>query len=541
MDVLANIRASRNAIQSVNRLPLETLARVFTFLPDLVPSADLSQFQDESSLYAWTVAIRVCRRWRTAALVFPDMWNVIDTRHLDAAHTFLERSRQTPIDVFLRNTSKPGYMANRRDNEALRRFIVQLTNCVPRLRTLEIGAIETNNDFESISAFQASGAPVLERLSLCMEGNLSSRAFETELFSGKTPLLTHLTIGNLGNWPSNQFGNITQFCYCEVVETSAVLTHLAEFLTNNPRLEELFLGNSRGRPSTFQPTDSYSVAPNLHYQPIYLPRLQKLSIWSYNNKAVALITSILQLPSAVNIRLWDIFCDQTLPSIEHMFPQVANNILDLHDVSEICIERVDHASLVITCVGKSRSYNIKASSLKSSGESLTRSSIAFLAKLMETQGSKLETLWIRTSAFEVSPGPLAMALNVTTLIIRAHYKHTGSVLGRFEPLIAGLPHLETLELSFYSDRDLQPGLLSFVRHLTSIGNGRYRRISRLVLNITCVIGDMDDNIAELEKYVCEVDSRSDQTPRRMNLPEACKFTTHSHWPAWDAKSQPLYG
>ena len=89
-EVSTKIRTMRNALVPVNRLPVEVLQQIPSWLP---------------YVREIVVASHVCRYWRAAFISYPDLWTFIDCKSERATHTFLERSRVAPLDICIR----PGY------------------------------------------------------------------------------------------------------------------------------------------------------------------------------------------------------------------------------------------------------------------------------------------------------------------------------------------------------------------------------------------------------------------------------------------------
>ena len=77
-EVSVKIRAMKNALMPVNRLPVEILQQIPPWLP-----------------HAWDIVVvsHVCRYWRTAFLSYPDLWAFLGCESEHAAHPFLQRSQ----------------------------------------------------------------------------------------------------------------------------------------------------------------------------------------------------------------------------------------------------------------------------------------------------------------------------------------------------------------------------------------------------------------------------------------------------------------
>lgn len=95
-EISAKIRAMRNALVPVNRLPVKILQQIPPWLP-----------------HAWdiVVASHVCCHWRTAFLSYPDLWTFLGCKAEHATHPFLKMSQLivTQKDHSGEGSPSPGY------------------------------------------------------------------------------------------------------------------------------------------------------------------------------------------------------------------------------------------------------------------------------------------------------------------------------------------------------------------------------------------------------------------------------------------------
>lgn len=101
LSVLA-IKAHRNTLAPIARLPPELLSEIFVWL---VSKFEIRDFGDKGwarpSYHRWLIVTFVCRRWREIALRTPRMWNkIILHGKFERITTFLQRSAQAPLEVY---------------------------------------------------------------------------------------------------------------------------------------------------------------------------------------------------------------------------------------------------------------------------------------------------------------------------------------------------------------------------------------------------------------------------------------------------------
>lgn len=88
--VTMKIRTMKNALAPANRLPVEILQQIPSWLAYVSDIIATSQ---------------VCRYWRLAALSCPSLWTFLDCKSTPATRAFIERSGVVPLDICIR----PGF------------------------------------------------------------------------------------------------------------------------------------------------------------------------------------------------------------------------------------------------------------------------------------------------------------------------------------------------------------------------------------------------------------------------------------------------
>ena len=166
------LKARRNALAPISRLPPESLAAIFSFLP---PSAnDLK----------WICVSHVCRQWREAALNHPRLWS----------HINLTKPAPTAIaEIFARAKTVPLYLdvdfPEWRSLEKVDAFERQVDAHISHTRHLRLCGLLP--PLERL----VSSAPTLEFLSLLHKYGPSDQIIlPANLFNCTTPSLTSLEL-----------------------------------------------------------------------------------------------------------------------------------------------------------------------------------------------------------------------------------------------------------------------------------------------------------------------------------------------------------
>jgi F-box-like len=533
MKILADVRSARNAVLPVNQLPMEVIAKIFSFLPGFIPCPDTTGFQDDPPFYRWITTTFVCRRWRAVALSFPSLWTIIDTGHMDATRTFIERSGRSPIDVYLRcKDRRRRFSPCRQHSDDLVDFIRNLAILLPRIRTLHVGIPDLPVSV-TLAMQLEHPAPMLERLALC---NGSPIVFPKPLFGSLTSSLTHLTIGRISSLPPCRFTNLVQFCLCERIDTCDTMSRIVGLLQDNPSLEELFFGHS----PTIQHYPQLplgTLVSGTDFKSVRLPYLRKLSFSGYTNDTVAQILSLLSLPRTVYAQFLNITCHSSLQSIEHMFLPNFVGAISMRGISRICIKLVDQCNLTVTCFGDTTSaFHIEIGTTKKFGPQFVSQSLDYLTAAIESGVCELKELWLDNIFLNYYQKLLAAAStpHLTKVVIRTHEGSSEPILGHFAgpSHIQRTPNLRVLDVSFSYYADLFASIMQFADARARLGLPLHHVTLCFVLNRVAV-ENFEEKLARLKQDVKEVECRFGQVLPRMDLPKICSVETHSHWPAWN--------
>ncbi|KAF8878024.1 hypothetical protein CPB84DRAFT_352749 [Gymnopilus junonius] len=100
---LSLVKVLKNALRSVNTLPVCVLVRIFSFLQEDGeddPFSNNCQGSTHLDPNSWVNVTHVCRHWRSVAHETPSLWTRIHV-HSNSAHvaTFLGKSEQLPLTI----------------------------------------------------------------------------------------------------------------------------------------------------------------------------------------------------------------------------------------------------------------------------------------------------------------------------------------------------------------------------------------------------------------------------------------------------------
>jgi hypothetical protein len=275
-------KRDKNAQALVNRCPPEILRRIFFFCrPYAWSELPLKKFMDLT---------RVCSLWRTLALGYPLLWNLVPCG--SATDWLLERAGgSTPLE--LRGL---GDAVEERD----RQQEIDLFSHSARIQALSIDfgsdnglALEYLQDV--VKAFLQSPAPLLETLDF--GGQCLTMDLPQLLFAGHTPSLRKLHLVEitspfqLGATFLRQLRSVTLHWLQKDISLSMLLLSLRDM----PSLEDLFLRSVSGSESL--------EALNEKIFPVILPRLVSLFVSNDPWKFVRQLLLALETPVLESLRI----------------------------------------------------------------------------------------------------------------------------------------------------------------------------------------------------------------------------------------------
>ncbi|TFK66994.1 hypothetical protein BDN72DRAFT_899344 [Pluteus cervinus] len=163
---LQTLRAQRNRLAPIYRLPIETMSHIF-----------LSAYNGIHTRQPLTLS-SVSREWRELALDLPELWSRIDgDLKLEHIPAYMARSRRKPLQVFLDNLD-PNHTST--ISTILREF--------PRMQAMAISGSPAEDLLSGSSPLWKIKAPILEKLSI------ERFSIRRSMFSGCVPLLSQLIL-----------------------------------------------------------------------------------------------------------------------------------------------------------------------------------------------------------------------------------------------------------------------------------------------------------------------------------------------------------
>ncbi|KAH9987712.1 hypothetical protein BJV77DRAFT_772829 [Russula vinacea] len=224
---LLALKARRNALSPISRLPPEILATIFSLLP---PSAWVTK----AGNLARICVAHVCRRWRETTLNHPRLWSDINFSKLtpDGMAEILARTQRIPLHLEVD--------ANRWRTGQFDTFVEQLEAHISHIRYLSIsGHLHTSLN-QVISS-----VPTLESLSLSHEHHRYRlpHVNPVNLSSCIAPRLTSLELVNCDiSWESPLLKGLRTLKICgPSADTRPGLQDWMDALTEMPQLETLIL------------------------------------------------------------------------------------------------------------------------------------------------------------------------------------------------------------------------------------------------------------------------------------------------------------
>ena len=263
--VLRLVRSLKNLTAPVNRIPPEVLS--------LIP--DYSDYgQAHQDLIALT---HVCRRWRDILISRPSLWTLLEFLDVDRTRTYIERSRTSPLDIFLEQEYGRTYLDD------------AFSLVIPHVNWVKILQICTDFLPDALQHFRCR-TPLLESLHIEII-DPHSPVLDSMLFNGDLSSLRALSLYRVTTLlPWNNLANLT-FLYLEsCTSRDDFATRLLDLFDSAPLLEKLTLINSTPKSS--------GVPPRRMVPP---PRLRKFIITA--RPAPSIILNHLFIPTGASLTL----------------------------------------------------------------------------------------------------------------------------------------------------------------------------------------------------------------------------------------------
>ena len=221
------LKARRNVLAPISRLPPEILAAIFSFLS---PSANNGAFRLECICFS-----HVCRQWRETSLNYPRLWSHINLfKPAPAAMAeMLMRAKMVPLHLEVDFTCW--------SQEQIDALEQQLEEHIPHIRHLKVGG-----PLRMALKRLVSSAPILEFLSLTHIPHPlcpSRDVIPVNLFNCATPSLTSLELEGCDiSWKLPLIKGLKSLKICRIDPPARPkLEDWLDALDEMPQLESLYL------------------------------------------------------------------------------------------------------------------------------------------------------------------------------------------------------------------------------------------------------------------------------------------------------------
>ena len=212
LEVLRLVRSIKNSFAPINRIPPEVLS----LIPDYCGGGNADE-----DLIALT---HVCRDWRDIFISRPSLWTELDFRNMDKARTYLQRSRSSPLDLYLDSCEVTD------DEFAL---------VTPHTHRLKYFTLNTNTLPRVLTRLRCQ-APLLEELNIDI-GHENMEALDDALFNGDFSSLRKLRLcGIVVPFAWKNLENL-RFLALETITQTYGTAQILDFLEPIPLLESIRL------------------------------------------------------------------------------------------------------------------------------------------------------------------------------------------------------------------------------------------------------------------------------------------------------------
>lgn len=213
-----------NASAPINRIPPDVLS----LIPDYWAWESEGGERDAESVKL----THVCRSWRVLFTSRPSLWTRLDCANVDKTRTYIERSRSSPLEVYLGDFY-----------DCQEEAVLLVAPHAHRLKTLVVYEDQTEALSFRPEHFSAP-APGLKILVIHLTRD-EAPSLPDKLFDGDLSSLRDLTlVGVVTPLPWRGMSNLTTFDLSYTPENGILLTQLLDFFESAPRLSHVYLHNS---------------------------------------------------------------------------------------------------------------------------------------------------------------------------------------------------------------------------------------------------------------------------------------------------------
>ena len=476
-------RSTENTFAPINRVPPEVFPEVFPLI--------LNHCGGDEELIKLT---HVCHRWREIFISHASLWTFLDCRNLDKTRAYLERSKTSPLWVWLDRRDGPF------PNDA---FLLTVPH-FHRLKSVSLNGF--SNDLLQLTKYFRSPAPLLEELDIDVSGD-NPAAIETTIFGGNLLSLHKLRLhGVLTNLPWRNMMNLTTFNFRQFLGSDTSATQLLDFFEHAPLLRKIRLWNSVPHPFN-APAERVVSLPHLK------------SIRMFNQPAHSILNHLL-VPVGASVTMEFYFAGES-PITSH-FPRPIDNLANISHITSINL-RFD-SRILMQIKGPSGGLHVAADQMYMHYPPPILDS-PILRSLNELPISTTERLMIIHYDGSADPKIEESSAHQTLLLMNSLRTLTLinctdlSFILALNPIhntsnVVACPKL--VELVLYIQRQQEESCINKLLEMTKERASRGAKLSTIV--VVCPQELIRaENILGLRRYVSCVEHRSDDEPPRWDF------------------------
>ena len=257
----------------------------------------------------------VCHGWRELFTSRPSLWNRLDCVDVNKTHTYLERSKSSPLEISLKKDNEKPVISYRND------ALVQL---VPHYRPSQVPHCHRTHGGRPPGYHHPLllPGPLLEKLSIIIRCH-HAPILDPALFNGDPSFLRTLELEGVAGLPWNNLPNLTSFSLDRIPESGLSVTALLDFFESAPLLRKISL---------------ISSMPNICDVPpgrvIYIPRLEEFVVGGPLPYST-LLDHISIRPNALMMMVFNLTSDR-IPIQEH-HPRSFANFRHISHITQISV------------------------------------------------------------------------------------------------------------------------------------------------------------------------------------------------------------
>lgn len=298
-EVICLVRSVKNSLAPINRIPPEILS--------LVPDHYDKDHADQD-LIALT---HVCRTWRVVFISRSSLWTNLDFVNVDKARTYIQRSKSSPLEIFL-----DGHRAGNTY------FHETFALAAPHIRRFKSLAIR-GHSLTSVLEHFSDQAPLPEKLDIGIAA-LDPPTLQNALFNGDLSPWRGLTLGGVvTSLPWSNLLNLTMFKLSSCPPGPGFVTQLLDVFECAPLLHTIVLEDS---------IPMFSDAPPGRM--VSLPHLKKFTITAMSGHVMLL--KHLRIPPRVSLTL-RLNSDGTISPLQELRPETFASLIGHPDITAIYI------------------------------------------------------------------------------------------------------------------------------------------------------------------------------------------------------------